>query len=261
MKRHCCIIQNHMLKHTAIGRRRREPPLRGTKSNLSEQFSECAEGVVFGRRPNSRLFQHMVTMANVFMQQRHMKLFTTALAGLALAALTASLSAAPPAPAPTAPAADTTGGWIGRAAPTFTLPSSQGAVVDMGKVIGTRPVVLIFYRGVWCPFCQAQMTQIGKDRDAFQKSGAAVYAISDEDPAAQKKMQTEHGLDFITFLSDKTGTAARQYAGVYSGRTTLKPAVFVIGRNRKIKYAYINENFRLRAADQDILKAIGNTPR
>jgi peroxiredoxin len=188
-----------------------------------------------------------------------MKLLTMALTGLALAAFASALPAAPP--ASTAPAAaDTTGGWVGRTAPAFTLPSSQGTSVDLSKVLGTRPVVLIFYRGVWCPFCQAQMTQIGKDREAFEKSGAAVYAISDEDPAAQKKMQDEHGLGFITFLSDKTGTAARQYAGVYSGRTTLKPAVFVIGRDRKVRYAYLNDNFRLRAADQDILKAVRDAP-
>ena len=145
-----------------------------------------------------------------------MKLLTAALTGLALAALIVPLSAAPPT------AADTSGGWVGRTVPAFTLPSSQGIPVDMGKVFGTRPVVLIFYRGVWCPFCQAQMTQIGKDREAFVK----------------------------------TGTAARQYAGVYAGQTTLKPAVFVIGRDRKVKYAYLNDNYRLRAADQPVLKAI-----
>ncbi len=188
-----------------------------------------------------------------------MKRLTTALAGLALAALTTALPAAPPAAAPAA--ADMTGGWIGKTAPAFTLPSSRGVPTDLSKVLGTKPVVLIFYRGVWCPFCQAQMTQVGKDKAAFEKSGAAVYAISDEDPAAQQKMQDQHGLDFITFLSDRTGTAARQYAGVYAGRTTLKPAVFVIGRDKKVKYAYLNDNFRLRAADQDILQAVREASR
>lgn len=160
-----------------------------------------------------------------------------------------------------APAADTAGGWVGRTAPAFTLPSSAGAPVDIGKVFGTKPVVLIFYRGVWCPFCQAQMTQLGADKAAFAKSGAAVYAISDEDPAAQQKMQAQHGLDFVTFLSDHAGAAARKYAGVYAGKTTLKPAVFVVGRDKKVRYAYINENFRLRAADQDVLKAVGTASR
>lgn len=179
-----------------------------------------------------------------------MKTFTTV--GLTILAAATAFAA---------PAADTTGGWVGRTVPAFTLPSSAGTSVDMSKVFGTRPVVLIFYRGVWCPFCQAQMTQIGTDKAAFEKSGAAVYAISDEDPAAQKKMQDQHGLSFVTFLSDKTGTAARQYAGVYAGKTTLKPAVFVIGRDKKVRYAYINENFRLRAADQDVLQAVKTASR
>ena len=160
-----------------------------------------------------------------------------------------------------APMADTTGGWVGRSAPAFTLPSSTGTSVDMNKVFGTKPVVLIFYRGVWCPFCQAQMTQLGADKAAFAQSGASVYAISDEDPAAQKKMQDQHGLSFVTFLSDRTGIAARKYAGVYDGKTTLKPAVFVVGRDKKVRYAYINENFRLRAADQDVLRAVGTATR
>ncbi len=188
-----------------------------------------------------------------------MKLFTAALTGLALAGFALALPAAPLAIAPAA--ADTTGGWVGRTAPVFTLPDSHGASVDISRVLKTQPVVLVFYRGVWCPFCQAQMTQIGKDREAFVKSGAVIYAISDEDPAAQQKMQDEHGLNFITFLSDKTGTAARKYAGVYAGRTTLKPAVFVVGKDGKVKYAYLNDNFRLRAADQDILKAVHEVPR
>lgn len=189
-----------------------------------------------------------------------MKQLIIALAGLALAALTTALPAAPPAATPPA-AADRAGGWIGRTAPAFTLPSSRSVSTDLSKVLGTKPVVLIFYRGVWCPFCQAQMTQVGKDKAAFEKSGAAVYAVSDEDPAAQQKMQDQHGLDFITFLSDRTGAAARQYAGVYVGRTTLKPAVFVIGRDKKVKYAYLNDNFRLRAADQDILQVVREASR
>jgi hypothetical protein len=45
--------------------------------------------------------------------------------------------------------ADTTGGWIGKTAEGFSLPGIDGKVVDVGKVLGTRPVVLVFYRGVW----------------------------------------------------------------------------------------------------------------
>ena len=39
--------------------------------------------------------------------------------------------------------------WIGKKAAGFVLPDSGGKTVDVGKVIGVRPVVLVFYRGVW----------------------------------------------------------------------------------------------------------------
>jgi len=41
------------------------------------------------------------------------------------------------------------GGWIGKTAAGFALPGVDGRTVDVGKVLGTKPVVLIFYRGNW----------------------------------------------------------------------------------------------------------------
>lgn len=53
------------------------------------------------------------------------------------------------APAATAAAGDRTGGWVGKTAAGFALPGVDGRIVDVGKVLGTKPVVLIFYRGNW----------------------------------------------------------------------------------------------------------------
>ena len=44
---------------------------------------------------------------------------------------------------------DTTGGWVGKTAPGFSLPDTDGKMVDVGKILGTKPVVLVFYRGNW----------------------------------------------------------------------------------------------------------------
>jgi hypothetical protein len=58
-------------------------------------------------------------------------------------------SPAPAAATPVTQTADTTRGWVGKTAMGFTLPDPNGRLVDVGKVLGTRPVVLVFYRGVW----------------------------------------------------------------------------------------------------------------
>lgn len=152
--------------------------------------------------------------------------------------------------------ANHSGGWVGKTASSFALPDTTGKTTDIGHVIGTRPVVLIFYRGVWCPYCRSQMTDIGRHRAEFLQSGAAVYAISNEDAPPLLEMQKRAGLDFVTFLSDKTGTAAKLYAGLYPHSLVHQPGSFVIDKTGRIVYAYVNQDFRSRAATIALLQAV-----
>jgi hypothetical protein len=54
----------------------------------------------------------------------------------------------PPAVSATTPT-DASRDWIGKTAPSFSLPDTDGKTIDVSKVLGTKPVVLVFYRGVW----------------------------------------------------------------------------------------------------------------
>jgi len=105
------------------------------------------------------------------------------------------------------------------------------------------------------------MTQLGQSRTDFVKSGAAVFAISNEGGPDLKKMRDQHKLDFVTFLSDPKGVAAKQYTGVYPGQTTIKPGTFVIRKDGKVAYAYLNEDYRTRAATDAVLAALREAPR
>jgi len=151
---------------------------------------------------------------------------------------------------------DHSGGWVGKAAQPFTLTSSDGKATDLSKVIGTRPVVLVFYRGVWCPFCHSQMADLSRHKAEFQKSGAAVYAISNEDGAKLNQMRDAEKLGFVTFLSDPNGAAAKKYAGLYPGSMTHQPGSFVIDKRGKIVYAYVNQDYKSRAATLSLLQAV-----
>lgn len=77
------------------------------------------------------------------------KLSLPLLLGSLLLALT---SCANPPPAPVQPNAvetDSAKKWAGKTAKGFSLPGIDGATVDVGADLGKRPVVLVFYRGVW----------------------------------------------------------------------------------------------------------------
>lgn len=61
----------------------------------------------------------------------------------------AAPSGVPSGAPPGAGASTLSGEWLGKTAKGFALPDAEGTVIDVGKVLGARPVVLVFYRGVW----------------------------------------------------------------------------------------------------------------
>jgi peroxiredoxin len=98
---------------------------------------------------------------------------------------------------------------------------------------------------------------LGKIEADLKKAGAIVYAISNEQSGDLKKMKDAEKLgDSFVFLSDTVAKTADMYAGHYDGKTILKPATFVIGKNRKIIYAYVGEDFKIRASAQVVLEAV-----
>ena len=91
----------------------------------------------------------------------------------------------------------------------------------------------------------------------IKKAGAVVYALSNEEAAALKKMKDAEKLgDTFVFLSDKEAKGADLYAGHYNGQTMLKPATFVIGKNGNIAFAYVGEDYKVRASAQTVLQAL-----
>jgi len=185
--------------------------------------------------------------------QTHTRIFTLAPLALSLIFIGPAHAQKPQAVMDTA---DHSGGWVGKTAQPFTLTSSDGKTTDLSKVIGMRPVVLVFYRGVWCPFCHSQMADLSRHKAEFQRAGAAVYAVSNEDGAKLNQMRDAEHLGFVTFLSDPDGAAAKKYAGLYPGSMTHQPGSFVVDRHGKIVYAYVNQDYKSRAATTALLQAV-----
>lgn len=98
---------------------------------------------------------------------------------------------------------------------------------------------------------------MGNIETELKKAGATVYAISNEEPADLKKMKDAEKLgDTFVFLSDTKAIGADLYAGHYTGKTMLKPATFVINKHGKIAYAYVGEDYKVRAGAQAVLGAV-----
>ena len=98
---------------------------------------------------------------------------------------------------------------------------------------------------------------MGKIEADLKKAHATVYALSNEVGSDLNKMKEGEKLgDTFVFLSDHEAKGADLYAGHYNGKTMLKPATFVIGKNGKIVYAYAGEDYKARAGALKVLEAV-----
>src|SRR5437667_4054225 len=71
---------------------------------------------------------------------------------------------------------------VGERAPDFTLPDVFGKLVTLSDRLKQGPVVLTFYRGAWCPYCDLQLRAYQKILPHIQETGTSLIAISPQLP-------------------------------------------------------------------------------
>jgi len=157
----------------------------------------------------------------------------------------------------------------GEQAPKFKLTNAQGKTIELQTLLKKGPVVLTFYRGNWCPYCNAAMRELSAAWPEIKKEGATLVAISPQNLKKTQEMQEKYQLPFEV-LSDPNNQAARQYGLVYQVpadylaklrlifvelkkfNTNDAPelpltASYIIRSNGSIAYHFIDPNYRERA--------------
>ena len=169
---------------------------------------------------------------------------------------------------------------VGDQAPTFALPDAQGTTVRLQDLLAQGPVVLTFYRGGWCPYCNLQVRALQKMLPSIQSQGATLVAVSPELPAYISKTVQEAALEFPV-LSDVGMTVGKQYGlgfvldpelqaiymkfgldvPAHNGDATFQlplPATYVIQPDGTVSYAFVNADYTQRAEPEDILQALAS---
>lgn len=167
---------------------------------------------------------------------------------------------------------------VGAKAPSFTLPSATGRTVDLAELRADGPVVLTFYRGAWCPYCNIALRSLQRHHDAITARGARLVAVSPQVPDESLSYAEKNDLAFDV-LSDLGSDTAQRYglafdlpddlAAVYAGfgidldrsnaghpRTLPVPATYVIDRDATIRWAFVDTDYTARAEPADILAAL-----
>ena len=97
---------------------------------------------------------------------------------------------------------------VGSNLPVFELESLDGLVVSSESFM-TKPHLLLFYRGNWCPFCTAQIEELAAAYQQLEEMGITVVLISPQPVEKNQRLATRFNVA-MTFLRDKDGTAAKQ---------------------------------------------------
>ena len=167
---------------------------------------------------------------------------------------------------------------VGAQAPRFRLPSATGPMVALDDLLAAGPVVLTFYRGAWCPYCNIALRTLQQHHTEIIARGARLVAVSPQIPDESLSLAEKHSLAFDV-LSDIGSDTATQYdlafdlpdelAAVYDklgfdlqrvnaghARTLPLPATYVIDRAGTIRSAFVNTDYTTRAEPADILAAL-----
>lgn len=162
--------------------------------------------------------------------------------------------------------------------PDFSLPDSQGRHVSLSELTRTGPIVLGFFRGRWCPFCQQDLMAWHDAMPRLEASGGRFVGVSAETgglaedfrrdiaPAARMLCDIDHGLAMMLGLAFVVGEdlhrryveAGIDLAHVYgnSGRILPMTATYVIDGDGVVRYARINQDFRVRPNPSDVIAIV-----
>jgi peroxiredoxin len=171
---------------------------------------------------------------------------------------------------------------VGDVAPDFELPNATGRRVRLTSLLSRGPVIVSFYRGEWCPYCNLALRAWRDQLDAVASAGAQFVAVTPQRPSNALSLSAKHALAFPV-LSDLDQEVVRAYRLRYQISAALKelyasafgvdlsvhnadgswtltvPATFVVDTDQTLAYAYANVDWRQRAEPADVLRAIRKT--
>jgi peroxiredoxin len=147
-----------------------------------------------------------------------------------------------------------------QAAPDFVLPDHRGGQFHLHGSSRTGPIVIVFYRGHWCPYCRRYLAKLQANHGRLVQQGVALVAISPEPQQTSCGLAVELGIEF-PLLSDTSGEVIDRYntrSGFSAGRILLPHAsLFIVGGDGALRYKSIDRNYKRRTTMHTIFSVIG----
>ena len=167
---------------------------------------------------------------------------------------------------------------LGETVENFTLRDQQRRSVTLYDLLNEGPVVLKFYRGGWCPYCNRELKALHHALPEIEYSGAQIVAITPESRANIAHTVRKNALDF-SILHDVNSEVARSFGIAFNLSEYMKafyrslglnlslrnadvmvrlplPATYLIHPNYTVQYAFVDEDYTQRAETTDVIAAL-----
>jgi len=164
---------------------------------------------------------------------------------------------------------------VGDTLPDLTLPDAKGTMRSLKGMLATGPMVITFYRGGWCPYCNLQLRAYQQILPELRQAGGQLVAISPQTPDASLSTAEKDGLEFPV-LSDTSSQAAKAFGIAFSPPPSVEAiyrprleeanapgnamlpmaATYVVDASGRITYASVHEDYRKRAEPAEVLAAL-----
>lgn len=166
---------------------------------------------------------------------------------------------------------------VGDKAINFTLKNAKGEDVTLYSLLEKGNVIITWYRGGWCPYCNVALNQLQEKLPEFKSLNASLVALTPELPDHSLSTQEKNNLEFevltdlnnevarlygVVFkLDDKTANRYEQalHLSVRNGTDSSElpvPATYIIDKKGKIRYAFVNPNYKERANPEVIIQEL-----
>ena len=169
---------------------------------------------------------------------------------------------------------------VGAEAPDFELPDARGRKVRLADRLADGPVILSFYRGGWCPYCNLELRAYQRRLPSLRAAGADLIAVSPQTPDGSVSTADRNGLEYDV-LSDAGSAVAARYGIAYSLPDALRelyrelgtvlpehngtndwclpvPATFVVAPDRRIVLSHVVADYRDRLEPDTAIEAVRN---
>lgn len=168
--------------------------------------------------------------------------------------------------------------FLNSKAPDFKAKDQNGNTVRLKDLLKKGKVVLVFYRGHWCPYCNKYLKLLEDSLSAIQESGATLVAVTPEMPEGVAKTVEKTGAEYPILYDEelkimkayevkfdvpentltryrRSGIDLEEINGK-NGNVLPIPATYVIDKDQTIVYRFFNSDYKKRAPIEEIIKAV-----